>query len=457
MSGSNEVKVRLAIDGADRARAELGSVENQLDRFTGAVSRVGRYGAGFLLLNQGIAPTIGASIRAADAVTTLHNSLKLATGSAEKAGQAYESLFAIAQRSRVSFTELGGTFASISRAGQELGVSQQRLLTVTEAIGNAMTISGGSAQSMQAALVQLGQGLSSGTLRGEELNSVMEQAPRLAKALADGLGVPIGKLREMGAAGQITAEQVISALESQSKTLATEVTGATLTVNIISLEQQLYQVQNAGNTEALRAAELAGLTDVEIALQQQIWAYLDAQSAAEAASAAAERELADEQLRQAEAARQAAEAIASERLGLQKQLWQALGDEASLRAQVLAELDPSNRALQQQIWALEDQKTAAEEAARAQEEAANAAEQLASAWKNIADGLLSEAQRIRGVMAESAGDSLATLQAQFALTTAQARAGDQTAAGNLAEIARSLETASLARSSTLADALLACA
>ena len=153
----------------------------------------------------------------------------MATGSTQSASQAYEALFDIAQRSRVSFTELGSTFASISRAGQELGLSQQRLLGVTEAIGNAMTISGGSAEGMKAALVQLGQGLSSGTLRGEELNSVMEQTPRLAKAIADGLGVSTGKLREMGAAGQLTGEQVIKALESQSSVLSGEVQGAALT------------------------------------------------------------------------------------------------------------------------------------------------------------------------------------------------------------------------------------
>jgi len=93
---------------------------------------------------------------------------------------------------------------------------------------------------MNAALVQLGQGLASGTLRGEELNSVMEQTPRLAKAIADGLGVPIGKLREMGAAGEISAEQVIRALESQSAVLRGEVTSSVLTVG-----QAMTQLQNA--------------------------------------------------------------------------------------------------------------------------------------------------------------------------------------------------------------------
>lgn len=184
-------------------------------------------------------------VQAADAVTTLNNQLKLATGSADAAKQAYGSLYEIAQRSRVSFTELGTTYASIARATGEMGISQQRLLKVTESIGNAMTISGGSAQSMQAALVQLGQGFASGTLRGEELNSVMEQTPRLAKAIADGMGISIGKLREMGQAGQLTSEAVVKALESQSEALKKEVAGATLTVG-----QAFTQMSNA-STKAI--------------------------------------------------------------------------------------------------------------------------------------------------------------------------------------------------------------
>lgn len=178
----------------------------------------------------GAASVTAKFVQVADAVVTLNNQLKLATGSTQAAASAYTALFDIAQRSRVGFVELGETYASIARAAAPLGVSQERLLKVTESIGNAMTISGGSAQGLQAALVQLGQGLSSGVLRGEELNSVMEQAPRLAKALADGLGVAIGQLRAMGQEGELTADKVIRALESQSAVLKGEVAGSALTV-----------------------------------------------------------------------------------------------------------------------------------------------------------------------------------------------------------------------------------
>lgn len=210
-------------------------------------------------------------IDVADAVTVLNNQLKLATGSTEAAAQASAGLYEIAQRSRVNFLELGGTYSSIARSAGEMGIAQNRVLKVTESIANAMTISGGSAASMNAALVQLGQGMASGTLRGDELNSVMEQAPRLAKALADGLGVPIGRLREMGAAGEITAQQVVKALESQSAVLAKEVASATMTVG-----QSFTQLTNAstraigefdaasGSSAALAAALSAGAGAIDM-------------------------------------------------------------------------------------------------------------------------------------------------------------------------------------------------
>lgn len=230
------MQFRLAVDGQAQVIDAMNRAERSMDRVEEAQGRmaqsaaVAASGMRGLLAAIGIGISVQGIINAADAVTTLQNSLKLATGSTLAAAQAYEDLFRIAQSSRTSFTELGATYASIARAGQSLGLSQQRLLTVTEAIGNAMTISGGNAQSMQDALVQLSQGLASGTLRGDELNSVIEQTPRLAQALAEGLGVTTGELRKLGEAGSLTAQQVIAALEKSAPQLAKEVQSATMTV-----------------------------------------------------------------------------------------------------------------------------------------------------------------------------------------------------------------------------------
>ncbi|MCX8018692.1 MAG: tape measure protein, partial [Rhodocyclaceae bacterium] len=119
-------------------------------------------------------------------------------------------------------------------------LSQQQLLSLTETIANAVTVSGASAQASQAALTQLSQGLASGVLRGEELNSILEQTPRLARALADGLGVGVGALRQLGEQGKLTADVVMQALQSQQQVLAAEVQTSVLTVG-----QAFTQLQNS--------------------------------------------------------------------------------------------------------------------------------------------------------------------------------------------------------------------
>ena len=240
---------------AEQAAAGINKMESATASASSELANLGKSVLGFLSVRE--------FVRAADAVTTLQNQLKLATGSATAAAEAYGQLFEIAQRSRVNFAELGGTFASITRASETLKLSQQQILGLTETIANAITVSGSSAQASQAALVQLGQGLASGVLRGEELNSIMEQTPRLAKALADGLGVPIGALRELGSEGKLTAEAVIGALRSQSAALAREVQSSTTTVS-----QSFVLLQNAATVmagEIDRASGVSKLLGVSLA------------------------------------------------------------------------------------------------------------------------------------------------------------------------------------------------
>jgi tape measure domain-containing protein len=158
----------------------------------------------------------------ADQANAVRSSLELSSGSAAAAASAYAQLFRVAQESRVSFTDLAGTFAQMSRATGDLGISQERLVGISRTVSQAVTISGGSAQSAQAALVQLSQGFAAGTLRGEELNSVMEQTPRLAQAIAQGMGVSIGQLRQLGQDGKLTAEAVLGALERAGPGVAAE-------------------------------------------------------------------------------------------------------------------------------------------------------------------------------------------------------------------------------------------
>lgn len=168
-------------------------------------------------------------LRIADSITNLNTQLRLSEGTAVGAANAYDALFAVAQRARVNFTDLGNTYAQIKRATDGLGLSSADTLRVTETLAKAITISGTSASAASAAMVQLSQGLASGTLRGEELNSIMEQTPRIARALADGLGVSIGQLRELGASGQLTGERVANALLRASDVIDREFGQAAVT------------------------------------------------------------------------------------------------------------------------------------------------------------------------------------------------------------------------------------
>jgi hypothetical protein len=127
-----------------------------------------------------------------------------------------------------------------------------------------------------------------------------------------------------------------------------------------------------------------------------------------------------------------AAAIADERLSLERQLLEVQGNTAALRALDLAQLDESNRALRQQIWALQDQQKAADEAAAA-------AEKLRSAWQTITDSLLSEVARIRGSMG-SGTKIYAQALSEFNAATLAARAGDQEAAKSLPGLSQSLLT-----------------
>ena len=178
----------------------------------------------------GVSVTVGEFIKMADASTNVASKLKLVTSSTVELASVQGDLFRSAQSSRVNYVELVSTYAQMARATKELGVSQKDMLAVTQTISQAVTISGGSAQSAQAALVQLSQGFASGALRGEELNSVMEQTPRLAMAIAQGMGISLGELRKFGSEGKLSAEAVIDALKKAAPSVQNEFGQMTVTV-----------------------------------------------------------------------------------------------------------------------------------------------------------------------------------------------------------------------------------
>ncbi|GLX62597.1 hypothetical protein KMU_06370 [Proteus vulgaris] len=167
-------------------------------------------------------------INYADSWTELQNRLKLVTKSSVELNRATQAVYGIAQKTYQSLDATAQIYQRFADNADRLGLSQQKVAELTETVSKAVAISGASATAAQAALIQFGQALASGQLRGEELNSVMEQTPALAKAIADGMGVSVGELRKKAQDGEMTIEKVIQALErvadSVNKKFATSVT-----------------------------------------------------------------------------------------------------------------------------------------------------------------------------------------------------------------------------------------
>ncbi|MCD8677061.1 tape measure protein, partial [Salmonella enterica subsp. enterica serovar Montevideo] len=142
-----------------------------------------------------------------------------------------ERVFNITQQTRGSLDATASLYARLERATREYGTSADDLAKLTTIINQGFVVSGATAQEAENAIIQLSQGLASGALRGEEFNSVNEQGNRLIVALADSMGVGIGQMRQMAAAGKLTTDVVVNGLLSQGVTIGNEFANTTTTIS----------------------------------------------------------------------------------------------------------------------------------------------------------------------------------------------------------------------------------
>ncbi len=231
------------VKGAGPAVGDLGSASDRAaqasERLSAAVGRVGHYASlagAAALVSQNLRGMVGR----ADEFANMTGRLSVVSESTAKAAATQAKLFDMAQQVRVGVAGLSDTYVKLKQSTEGLGFSEDRLLGITKTLGQAMALSGGSAESMKAALVQLGQGMASGTLRGEELNSILEQTPALAHAIAEGMGRTVGELRDMGKEGKITSQVLAQALEASAQKVESDFNRLPLTVG-----QAMTQLQNA--------------------------------------------------------------------------------------------------------------------------------------------------------------------------------------------------------------------
>ena len=179
-------------------------------------------------------------IAQADAYKNLQGRLALVTKGQAAQAEISDRLFGIAQRTRQGLEATVDLYANLARSTKALNPAQTSLLQVTETVSQALIVSGASAMSAEASLRQLGQAFGSGALRGDELNAIMENTPRIAQAIADGMGITMGQLRKFGSEGKLTGAAVFNALQSQKAVIEKEFATMPLTV-----AQSITQAKNA--------------------------------------------------------------------------------------------------------------------------------------------------------------------------------------------------------------------
>ena len=147
-----------------------------------------------------------------DQLTQTNARLKLMTGNAEAAAEANDQIFAAAMRSRGAYADMADTVAKLGTLAPNAFTDTREIVAFAEQLQKQMALSGTSTQGAQAAMLQLTQGLASGVLRGEELNSILEQTPMIAQTIAEYMGVTTGEMRELASEGAVTAEVVKNAM-----------------------------------------------------------------------------------------------------------------------------------------------------------------------------------------------------------------------------------------------------
>ncbi len=200
--------------GFGRTREGLRSISEQLD-----FAR--KLFIGFQAAKQA-AMGVGDVASRSDAYASYTARLRLATASQSGFSQALADTISIANQTQAPVEAVANLYTRLNGSLRELGKSQSLTRDVSEAVALSLKVSGAGAAETGSAVLQLSQAFASGVLRGDEFNSVNEAAPRLMKALADGLDVPVGRLRKMAEAGELTAEVMANELPKALEQLRSE-------------------------------------------------------------------------------------------------------------------------------------------------------------------------------------------------------------------------------------------
>lgn len=250
-----------ASKGASKGTESLAGTLKRIDQtISGSLKSLLQFNESLEALER-IGRILGGAADLVDRWNEINGTLQLITDTTEEYVKAQEDSLRIALQ---TFSDLEATtdlYATLDRSLTDLGYTQEQFATATQAINESFQVSRASAEEAAGATRQLAQALQSGVLRGDEFNSVMEQAPRLQQALADSLGVSRGALRGMAEEGELTAKRVTDALLGQADAINAEFKQLDVTIGraLTNLETQWLRFvgdldETTGASEAAASA-----------------------------------------------------------------------------------------------------------------------------------------------------------------------------------------------------------
>ncbi|HEB0909556.1 TPA: tape measure protein [Enterobacter cloacae] len=197
-------------NSATTAAKKMDELQTNINRVAGAIaaSLVVDWGKAFLV--------------AADNMSQLNARIERLTGSAAAASQTMQNLMRISSATGGSLQDTAKLWETLSTALRDTGATNGQIIQLTETLQKIGRIGGSSTEEMANALRQFGQSISSGTIRAEEFNSILEQMPELARQIAAGMGVSIGELRQLMLDGKLTAEDALNAIQKQTGSVNAE-------------------------------------------------------------------------------------------------------------------------------------------------------------------------------------------------------------------------------------------
>ncbi|ENF1274459.1 tape measure protein [Escherichia coli] len=231
-------------NSATNAAKKMDELQTNINRVAGAIaaSLVVDWGKAFLV--------------AADNMSQLNARIERLTGSAATASQTMQSLMRISSATGGSLQDTAKLWETLSTALRDTGATNDQIIQLTETLQKIGRIGGSSSEEMANALRQFGQSISSGTIRAEEFNSILEQMPELARQIAAGMGVSIGELRQLMLDGKLTAEEALNAIQKQTGSVNAEFeklprtlsqANTALTNSFLSMIDSVNQATGASN------------------------------------------------------------------------------------------------------------------------------------------------------------------------------------------------------------------